>query len=159
MTLKINRARAAGIVTASVLALLAVAIATATPSRRALLSQLERPAIVVGRAHATKVLAHPRFYGIAVDLTPDRARVPNTLSIRLTRNGAGLSGGRVAIAFSMPAMDMRNVLTLDATPTGRGTYAATIPVLGMAGDWQIAVRATRGNSRPLAFSVDARMPR
>jgi hypothetical protein len=134
-----------------------VALASGAPSRRALLAQLERPAAVVRTPHAAKLVQKPRAYRLSVTLTPNRATVVNTVVARFTGTVAPLSGAQVTMTFSMPSMKMWRVLTLDAKAVGRGTYAATLPVLGMTGDWQIALRVTAGHHRPLTFAVMSKL--
>ena len=76
---------------------------------------------------------------MVVALGPNRASVANRLAIRLTDHGRPVSGARVRVSFSMPSMGMWNAYTAVLTPAGAGRYAGTVPVLGMAGQWQLRI--------------------
>ncbi len=120
------------------LVVLAIGVAAnTTSSRTSLYSQLQRPA-TFARATAT--------------FASDRAGVPNRLALRLP-----LDGARVAVSFSMPSMNMWNGFTGTLTQTGRGTYAMTVPVLGMPGTWLIQFHVAPRAGRPFTVTVDKQL--
>jgi hypothetical protein len=120
-----------------------LAATASTTSRHALIAQLERGA-VPPRATATqgfrvtRTSSGPRSF-VVLALGPNRASVANNLHIRLTDHGRPVSGARVRVSFSMPSMGMWNAYTAVLAPAGIGRYAATVPVLGMAGRWQLRI--------------------
>ena len=134
------------IVASAVTVLLGIAALAATAdttSRHALNAQLERAAVPTG-ATVTQGFRVTRTSSgtgssMVVALGPNRASVANRLAIRLTDHGRPVSGARVRVSFSMPSMGMWNAYTAVLTPAGAGRYAGTVPVLGMAGQWQLRI--------------------
>jgi hypothetical protein len=145
---------------ASVATIGILAVAASSQTRNGLLAQLEQPATPAKAAVGTgelKVQVGARSSRIALRVSPDRARVRNALSVRVTQRGRPLNGARVTVTFSMPAMDMWRVFTSQLSPTRNGTYAATEPVLGMAGTWRLNVHVTTLDLRSTSFAVNDRM--
>lgn len=133
------------------------ALAGCAASSNAAPAVIVQPAVFAGRAVAAHVAVRPHSFGIDVRMTPNRARVRNALQVHLTDHGMPVNGARVSATFSMPVMNMWHVLTTALIPSGEGTYGATEPVLGMAGVWQIVIRASRPHAPTLSFTADARM--
>ncbi len=136
-----------------------LAITASSQARSQLLAQLERPAtpakLIAGKG-ALKATARTGSYRLGLQVSPDRASVPNALSVRVTEGGRPLNGAHATVTFSMPEMNMWHVFTSRLVPQPHGTYAAAEPVLGMAGPWQLLVRVTRGR-RSTTFVVADRM--
>ena len=143
--------------------LLAVGVLAATAStsgRGSVLRQLERPATQGGARTASdglEAVVRAQRYRLAVALTPNRAAVRNRLSVRLSDDGRPLNGARITVTFSMPVMNMWGVLTTRLEPTGNGTYTTTLPVLGMAGSWQLRLSAAAPGGRSIRRTLDDRM--
>ena len=120
------------------------------------MSQLHRSARV---SHESGVALAGRTrdgYRVTVLATPDRVTSPDYLSVRVTRNGRALNGAHVAIALSMPSMNMWNAYRAPLAPVG-DHYAATVPVMGMAGDWQLRVRVDPRGAGGFAVTMPDRM--
>jgi hypothetical protein len=117
------------------------------------LEQPATPAKPTARTGALKATVRTGSYRLGLQVSPDRASVPNALSVRLTESGRPLNGAHVTVTFSMPEMNMWHVFTSRLTPGRHGTYAAVEPVLGMAGNWQLLVRVTRRDLRSTTFTV------
>lgn len=147
---------------AVLLAIAGVAVLAAsitTTSRGALLGQLQRPATQVGaRVQPAPVTAIRRAgpYRVAFRLSPNLASLHNRLSLLITSRGRPLTGARVAVDFSMPAMNMWRALTGRLAAGGNGTYATDLPVLGMPGVWQLRIQIVHG-AAPVSFVLSDRM--
>ena len=77
-------------------------------------------------------------YRIALHVTPNRAAAPNDFDVRLTRNGAPVTGADVTLRFTMLDMEMpAQEYTL--AETSPGTYARSLPALVMVGRWGLAL--------------------
>jgi hypothetical protein len=155
------RVGAASAVVAALLGATALALSH-TQSRRELLYQLQTRAVPARMAAAQRApAADSRFlrrsstgYSVAVTLTPNHARGPISISLHVAGHRGPMSGARVRIGFSMPSMHMRNAYTAALSASGGGHYAATIPVLGMAGDWRLRIELIPRSGRPFAVDVD-----
>lgn len=147
---------------ASLLGFTALAATAGIPTRHALLSQLERAATpqraTSGRGlHAVR--RTPDGYSVDVALTPNRPSGPNRLSVLVAENSRPLSGARVRVTFSMPAMKMWNGYVATLTPLTAGRYTVTVPVLGMVGQWQLGLEVAPRSGRTFRVTVDDRMHR
>ncbi len=142
----------------------AVVTATAHPATRAgLLAQLERPAKAavaapkVTAAHGRAVIALPSGR-IVVRMSPNRAAERNALSVAVTRRDRPIDVTGISVSYSMPAMNMWHVLTTHLAPAGSGRYAASEPVLGMAGTWRLDITARLPSGATIVVAVEDRMP-
>ena len=160
MRLRVTHARrAAAIATAalaSLVAVLLVAAGSSGSSRAALLSQLERPAVFpraqVGPGPVRAVLAAGP-YAVDLRIGPNHAPAHNTVSVRLTRDGRRVGGARVTLSYSMPAMDMGDVLTNALPDRAGGVYSIREPVLGMPGVWVLRFRVQPATGGPFTVTV------
>lgn len=129
-----------------------------TEGRRALFEGLQRAAkpapAGVAAGPARFVRRSNTGYAVAMTLTPNRANGPIAMSLRVRRHGRPLSAARVRVGFSMPSMRMWNAYTAALSAYGSGRYSATIPVLGMAGDWRLHIELIPSAGRPFAVDVD-----
>jgi hypothetical protein len=153
---------AAASISAAGLAIGTLAVTAGPPTRAALLQQLARPAsfrpaaMKVGPGPVnTSALVGP--YRVVVRLSPNRAGRRDALQLRLTRAGARSDHARAIVSFSMPSMNMWQVLTSQLRPGGRGVYAADEPVLGMPGTWQLSVRITPSDGVAFTLVLDDHM--
>jgi YtkA-like len=138
----------------------ALAATASTPSRRAVLDQLQTAAAPARPASGPGVrIVHPTRSGYAVvlSLAPNLASGPNRMSVRVTKHGRPLTGARVKLSFSMPSMNMWQAYTTVLTPAGLGRYEATVPVLGMAGRWQLRISVSPRACTAFPVTVTDRM--
>ena len=149
------------VATSGVLLAVGVLAATAsTPGRSSVLRQLERPATHGGVRVASgglKAVLRGQRYRLALGLMPNRAAVRNRLSVQLSDHGRPLDGARVTVTFSMPVMNMWGALTTRLVPTGNGTYTTSLPVLGMAGSWQLRLNADAPGGVSISRTLNDRM--
>jgi hypothetical protein len=96
-------------------------------------------------------------YAVVLSSAPNSASGPNRMSVRVTRHGRPLTGARVRLSFSMPSMNTWQAYTTVLKPSGPGRYEATVPVLGMAGAWQLRVRVSPRSSAAFLVTIIDRM--
>jgi hypothetical protein len=140
----------------------ALAATASTTSHRALLHELQTAAVPArppfGPGPGVRILRPARSgYSVVLASAPNSASGPNRVSVRLTRHGRSLSGARVELSFSMPSMNMWKAYTTVLKPAGMGRYEATVPVLGMAGRWQLGVRVSPRASTTFSVTITDRM--
>lgn len=160
MTLRVTpRRRIAVVVTAALVPLVAAVLVAAVSggaSRAALLSRLERPAVLphaqVGPGPVRAVVA-AGHYALDLRIGPNHAAVHNKVSVRLTRDRQPAPGARVTVSYSMPAMAMGNVLVNTLTARAGGRYSIREPVLGMPGVWVLRFRVQPATGAPFTVTV------
>jgi hypothetical protein len=140
---------------------IAALAATATsPTRHQLLGQLQRAATPARTGGATGFRAHrraPAGVALTIALTPNRGSGVNRVWVRLSRRGRPLTGARIAVAFSMPSMNMWIVYSTSLAAAGAGRYGATLPVLGMAGRWRLEIGVVSSGGRRIRVAVTDRL--
>jgi copper transport protein len=80
-------------------------------------------------------------YHLALRVDPNRAAVPNTFSVELTRHGARVRGADVTLRFTMLDMEMQ-AQEYRLPETAPGAYAKELPALVMVGRWGLALSVT-----------------
>jgi YtkA-like len=142
---------------AGLLSLLLVLSLSASGKPGAALSELGRAAtpVSVHPTLATFVIARGP-YRAQVSVSPNIAASPNQLVVRLMRRGRPVSGARIRVVFSMPAMNMWGGFTSRLASHAGGLYVRQEPVLGMAGVWQLRVDVT-GRAAHFSAVVNDRM--
>jgi copper transport protein len=88
-------------------------------------------------------------YTAAVRVTPNRAAVPNTFSVRLSRGGKPVRGADVTARFTMLDMEMpsQEVQLSEQSP---GVYTRAAPTLVMVGRWGISFDIAPQHAAPLS---------
>jgi hypothetical protein len=138
----------------------ALAATASTTSRRALLNELQTAAAPARPTSGpgVRILRPARSgYSVVLSSAPNSASGPNRVSVRLTRHGRSLTGARVKVSFSMPSMNMWKAYTTVLKPAGIGRYESTVPVLGMAGHWQLRVKVSPRASSAFSVTITDRM--
>jgi hypothetical protein len=130
----------------------AALVAGQPPSRGSLMAQFSR-----GAARAATPVSVYRASGTRVAISPARAAVPNQLSVRLAPGTGTRDAAPLLAVFSMPAMNMRAGYAARLRMVGPGRYSATIPVLGMAGLWQVRLRLGGTGSQTFTRVVHLRL--
>jgi hypothetical protein len=90
-------------------------------------------------------------------LAPNKAGDPDTLSMRLTKDGRAIDGTRVALSVFMLDMDMGTQLMGPLPHTAPGTYSRREPALGMPGRWGMRFDIRPPRSVGFAVTVVDRM--
>jgi copper transport protein len=80
-------------------------------------------------------------YTVAVRITPNRAALPDTFRLHVTRNGKPVRGATVVTKFDMLDMEMQqqNFAFKEVAP---GTYEKSAPALVMVGHWALTFEIT-----------------
>ena len=76
-------------------------------------------------------------YQLRFRLDPNRAAVPNTFAVRITKNGKPVEGADVTASFTMLDMEM-GTQGYHLTGSGNGLYRQSAPALVMVGHWGIS---------------------
>jgi copper transport protein len=112
----------------------------------AVLSSLAPPAKALARAGSASARVGPgrvaevvnkNGYRIELRVTPNRAAVPNSFSVRLTRGGVPVRRAEVVAGFTMLDMEMGTQSKV-LTETAAGVYTRSSPALVMVGHWALS---------------------
>jgi copper transport protein len=99
-------------------------------------------------------VVHQNGYTLKVLVHPNRAVVPNSFTVQLTKNGKPVRGADVKLSLSMLDMEMANQ-ELQLSEKGPGVYARPAPALVMVGHWGLDFNVTPKGGTPFtAFVVD-----
>jgi predicted metal-binding membrane protein len=109
----------------------------------------------VGPGPVTK-LVRAGGYELELQLGPNRAYRPGTLSVRLLKGGRPVDGAGIQTTFTMLDMEMADVTTR-LRQTAPGAYSRTVPALGMSGSWGLDIGVTPSHGRPFVMRVRDRV--
>jgi copper transport protein len=86
-------------------------------------------------------------YTLAISISPNRAALPDTFRVRITRGGKPLRGATVVTKFDMLDMEMQeqNFAFEEVAP---GTYQKAAPALVMVGHWALTFEITPPGRTP-----------
>ena len=86
-------------------------------------------------------------YSVSVRITPNRAALPDTFTVHVTRDGKPVRGATVVTKFDMLDMEMQqqNYAFEEVAP---GTYEKSAPALVMVGHWAITFEITPAGRAP-----------
>jgi copper transport protein len=123
----------------------------------AVLSSLPPPSKALASVgHATRVgpgavreVVNRSGYRLAVRVSPNRAAVPNSFQVDITRDGQPVRGASVSVDFAMLDMEMgqQAYQLRESTP---GVYTRSAPALVMVGHWGLTFRvAAPGEVEPI----------
>ena len=90
-------------------------------------------------------------YRLEVDVTPNRAAVPNDVAVRLTKDGRPVRGADVTATFTMLDMEMGRQ-SYGLRETSPGVYRLSAPALVMVGHWGLRFDVSPPGGT--AFSVE-----
>ncbi len=91
-------------------------------------------------------------YTIKILVSPNRAAVPNSFALQLTRGTTPVRGAEVTLQFAMLDMEMANQEFLLAE-TSPGIYSRPAPALVMVGHWGLTYTITPKGSQPFSVLV------
>jgi len=86
-------------------------------------------------------------YTLAFDVAPNKAAVPNTFQVRITRGGKPLTGAEVVESFLMLDMEL-GTQAYRLSETSPGTYEHSAPALVMVGHWGLSFAITPQSGQP-----------
>ena len=124
------------------------ALLTSLPPPPKALASLGTINASVGRSG--EVMVKKSGYELHFHFTPNKAAVPNTFSVQITKNGKPVRGADVTATFTMLDMEMQQV-AYNLPESGPGAYKrANTPALVMVGRWGVGFDIRpRGSSTPL----------
>jgi copper transport protein len=127
-------------------AVVAAAVLTSLPPPAKALASVGGASARVGPGPVTEVV-NKNGYQLEFHVLPNRAAVPNTFSVRITRGGKPVRGATVITTFTMLDMEMgeqRDQLQ-EVSP---GLYQRATPALVMVGHWGLSFEVTPPGQEP-----------
>jgi copper transport protein len=97
-------------------------------------------------------VVHKGGYTLQVLVDPNRAAVPNSFTLKLTKNGKPVQGANVTLEFAMLDMQMANQ-QFQLDETSPGVYARPAPALVMVGHWGLSFNVTPKSGPPFTALV------
>jgi copper transport protein len=121
----------------------------------AVLSSLPPPSKALASvAHATRVgpgeiqkVVEQNGYRLGVRVSPNRAAVPNSFQVQLTKDGRPVHGADVSLDFAMLDMEMGQQ-AYQLPETQPGVYSRSAPALVMVGHWGLNFRVAPRGTQP-----------
>jgi copper transport protein len=91
-------------------------------------------------------------YRLRVEVSPNRAALPNTFTLELTRDGRPVRGAEVVSRFDMLDMEMgeQSFRFPERSP---GVFAKSAPALVMVGHWAVQFEVTPPSGRPFVVTL------
>src|SRR4030095_14873840 len=117
-------------------AIVAASVLSSLPPPAKALAKVGGASAHVGPGRVVEVV-NKNGYRIEVRVSPNRAAVPNTFSVRITRNGQPVRGAEVVSGFTMLDMEMGSQSYV-LQETAPGVYSRSAPALVMVGHWGLS---------------------
>ncbi len=95
---------------------------------------------------------HKNGYTIKILVSPNRAAVPNSFALQLTRGTTPVRGADVTLQFAMLDMEMANQ-EFHLAETSPGIYTRPAPALVMVGHWGLTYTITPRGGQPFSVLV------
>jgi copper transport protein len=127
-----------------------VLLVLAAVTAAAVLSSLAPPAKALAKAGGASARVGPgpvvetvdkNGYHVVVRVSPNRAAVPNSFQLQVTRNGKTVRGAEVVSGFTMLDMEM-GTQSYAMKETAPGVYVRSVPALVMVGHWALSFEIT-----------------
>ena len=128
-------------------ALLAAAILTSLAPPPRALAAIGHASAKVGPGPANAVVKRGP-YRLQLQVTPNKAAVPNAFSVRVSKNGKPVSGAEVDATFTMLDMEMP-ALTYSLPERSPGLFSRSAPALVMVGHWGLSFEVRPLGGSPL----------
>jgi copper transport protein len=130
------------------------AILTSLPPPAKALGSLGKVAATVGPGEVRQQALANGVYHVALNVTPNRAAVPNTYQVAITKGGKPVTGADVKMRFTMLDMEMgQQVYQLTEQTPGSGVYQHDAPAFVMVGRWGVDVNVTPQGGQPFDVTV------
>jgi copper transport protein len=130
------------------------AILTSLPPPAKALGALGKVAATLGPGEVHGQALAAGDYRVALDVAPNRAAVPNTYRVAITKGGKPVTAADVKIRFTMLDMEMgQQVYQLTETGPGSGVYQHAAPAFVMVGHWGVDVDVTPRGGQPFDVTV------
>jgi copper transport protein len=86
-------------------------------------------------------------YRVELHVQPNRAAVPNSFSLRITRDGKPVTGAEVVVGATMLDMEMGSQ-SYALSESAPGVYSHSAPALVMVGHWGLSFEVTPPGKQP-----------
>jgi copper transport protein len=96
---------------------------------------------------AVREVVEKNGYRLAFHVSPNRAAVPNSFAVRITRGGNPVRGADVTTTFAMLDMEMGEQ-AYNLRETAPGLYERSAPALVMVGHWGLSFEVTPPGALP-----------
>jgi len=132
-------------------ALFAAAVLTSLAPPASALARVKDIAARVGPGPVSKVVVKAS-YRLRVEVSPNRAALPNTFSLAITRDGQPVRGAEVVSRFEMLDMEMgeQSFRFPERKP---GVFVKTAPALVMVGHWALQFEVTPPGGQPFVVTL------
>ena len=130
-------------------AVIAAAVLTSLAPPAKGLARAGNPSARVGPGRVAEVV-NKNGYRIELGVSPNRAAVPNSFSVAITRGGAPTRGAEVVSGFTMLDMEM-GTQSYALTETSSGVYTRSAPALVMVGHWGLSFEITPPGKAPFTI--------
>jgi copper transport protein len=121
-------------------ALFAASVLTSLAPPAKALGEVGKAAAKVGPGAVSQVVTR-NGYRVELLVAPNRAAVPNRFAVRITKNGAPVTGATVTTTLTMLDMQMSDQ-EYRLTDAGGGVYQHSAPALVMVGHWGLNFEIT-----------------
>jgi copper transport protein len=134
-----------------VAALFAAMVLTSLAPPASALARLKSIAARVGPGPVSETVGKGP-YRLRVEVSPNRAALPNTFSLAITRGGRPVRGAEVVSRFEMLDMDMgeQSFRFPERKP---GVFVKSAPALVMVGHWALQFEVTPPGARPFVVTL------
>ena len=96
--------------------------------------------------------SHHGDYRLAVRVIPNKAAVPNTFSVSITKGGQPVRGADVTMTFTMLDMEMGQI-SYRLPELAPGVYGRSEPALVMVGHWGLSFEVRPPGAEPFTVLV------
>ena len=91
-------------------------------------------------------------YRLAFNIDPNRAALPNSFAVKITRGGKPVTHAGVVARFAMLDMTMSE-LSYRLPEKAPGTFSRSAPALVMVGHWALTFEVTPPGSSPFDVTL------
>jgi len=132
-------------------ALFAAAILSSLPPPPKALASIGQVSAHVGPGPANVVVKHGP-YRLVFHISPNKAVVPDSFSVSITKNGKPVKGATVISNFAMLDMEMPN-LAYSLAEQGPGSYRRNTNALVMVGHWGLTFQIEPPHDLPFTVTI------
>jgi copper transport protein len=125
----------------------AAAVLSSLPPPSKALASVSSASAHVGPGPVTSTVTR-NGYRLRMSVSPNRAALPNSFAVSVTRNGKPVRRADVLLTFAMLDMEMQNQ-EYRLTETSPGVYSRATPALVMVGHWGLTFDVTPKGGKPL----------
>jgi copper transport protein len=127
-------------------AVVAAAVLASLPPPAKALATAGQASAKVGPGPVAEIV-NRNGYRLEFHVAPNRAAVPNTFAVRITRGGTPVSGAQVITGVAMLDMEMGSQSS-KLRETAPGLYERSLPALVMVGHWALSFEITPSGQAP-----------